>query len=256
MFVTFSFLISISSAQAKMSDQECKQSMEAYVNKYSPAMTKEPLTKQDEINSARASYVLFEHSKVLLDQGCADSPYFKKTNSDLAAYNNVMTNLKKECIKMTGKEDCGSNQNSTGERSESEEQINQSQQLAQENQSKADAARQGKRKVHDPAAEAHHCIKVNTGGSTGSMVNTCNFKISYVDCRYNNTSDELKNWLTCEKQKFGFGFIDAHNEDLTFTRKVQKIYWFACKEPSRPVDYNFVEGRGISGRCHDTANSD
>lgn len=136
------------------------------------------------------------------------------------------------------------------------DQINQSQQLAQENQSKADAARQGKRKVHDPAAEAHHCIKVNTGGSTGSMVNTCNFKISYVDCRYNNTSDELKNWLTCEKQKFGFGFIDAHNEDLTFTRKVQKIYWFACKEPSRPVDYNFVEGRGISGRCHDTANSD
>ena len=132
----------------------------------------------------------------------------------------------------------------------------QSQQLAQENQSKADAARQGKRKVHDPAAEAHNCIKVNTGGSTGSMVNTCNFKISYVDCRYNNTSDELKNWLTCEKQKFGFGFIDAHNEDLTFTRKVQKIYWFACKEPSRPVDYNFVEGRGISGRCHDTANSD
>ena len=131
-----------------------------------------------------------------------------------------------------------------------------SQQLAQETQSKADAARQGKRKKHDPAAEAHHCIRVNTGGLHGSMVNTCNYKISYADCRYRNTNDELKDWLSCEKQKFGFGFIDAHEEDTTFTRKVQKIYWFACKEPARPVDYSFIEGSGIQGRCHDTANSD
>lgn len=131
----------------------------------------------------------------------------------------------------------------------------QSQQLAQENQSKADAARQGKRKKHDPAAEAHHCIKVNEGGLFGSMDNKCNFKIWYVDCGYRPTEKSWLKSMACENQKFGLSTVGPNKRDPSHTRHVEKMYWFACKDPARPVDYKFIEGSGIHGRCFDTANS-
>ena len=130
-----------------------------------------------------------------------------------------------------------------------------SQQRAQETQAKADSARQGKRKKHDPAAEAHHCIKVNEGGLFGSMDNKCNFKIWYVDCGYRPTENSWLKYMACENQKFGLSTVGPNKRDPSHTRKVEKMYWFACKDPARPVDYSFIEGSGIQGRCFDTANS-
>lgn len=282
----FVWIVPITEVQAKISDNECFEKSRVLYHKYEFALKK---YGRSPAAVAQQNYAAALDRKRFIEGECSNSPV---AANSLEGVLNEIESARNFCIKygvgsncsitslddyysgFPGQEISSSNQTQPNndspppkkltaaeqkrqnQQQQAEEISTKSQQLAQENQSKADAARQGKRKRHDPAAEAHNCIKINTVGSTGSLVNICNFKISYVDCRYRNSSDELKNWLTCEKQKFGFGFIDAHKEDLTFTRKAQKLYWFACKEPARPVDYSFIEGSGINGRCHDTANSD
>lgn len=129
-----------------------------------------------------------------------------------------------------------------------EEKMSESQQLAESTQAKADVARQGKRKTHDPGAVASKCIKVNRNGTYGSLDNVCNFKIHYVECHYQSSD----NYLVCEMQHFGAGSIGPHKQDLSLVKNVEAVYWFACKDPAWPLDHEFIDnaqGRGISARC-------
>ena len=122
---------------------------------------------------------------------------------------------------------------------------------AAETQAKADAqARRAGRRVHDPAAEASECIEPNFAPLYGGMRNKCAFKVHYIYC---GSKPEEKSWLKgimeCERQKFGAGAVSPGREGATHTRHVERLYWFACKDPAWPVDHEFVPGQGIRGRC-------
>lgn len=123
-------------------------------------------------------------------------------------------------------------------------------QSVQEFQQKADQARQGKRRRHEPENEASHCIQPDFGGLYGGMKNTCNFKVWYTYCGYRPSE---RSWLTgmnCEKQSFGSDSVMPGNTSASHTHGVQQLYWFACKEPAWPLDHEFVVGSGIRARCY------
>jgi hypothetical protein len=131
-----------------------------------------------------------------------------------------------------------------------------SQQLAQATQAKADQERQGKRKTHDPAAEAHQCIKIdpNPSGNFGAFINGCGYKVNFVTCNYRprNTQGGF-NWAdsaNCEKNGIGLHTPGAGASVAAHNRGTEKVYWFACKAPASPTDARFVAGSGITARCY------
>jgi hypothetical protein len=130
-----------------------------------------------------------------------------------------------------------------------EQQAQQATQVAQDHQTKANQKRQGKRRRHEPENEAHKCISPDFGGLYGGMENTCNFKVWYTYCGYHPTENSWLRGMACEKQSFGTGLVSPGRQDAAHTHGVEKLYWFACKDPAWPVDVEFVDG-DIKGRCH------
>ncbi|NOS75508.1 MAG: hypothetical protein HOP36_13460 [Methyloglobulus sp.] len=130
-----------------------------------------------------------------------------------------------------------------------EQQAQQATQAAQDHQTKANQKRQGKRRRHEPENEAHNCIKPDFGGLYGGMENTCNFKVWYTYCGYRPTENSWLTGMNCEKQSFGSDIVGPGKQDAAHTKGVEKLFWFACKDPAWPVDVEFVDG-DIKGRCH------
>ena len=142
------------------------------------------------------------------------------------------------------------------------QQSNQPQQLAQEaqqqsrqNQQRADQARQGKRKTHDPAAEAHQCVSIDKSVALfGAFKNTCGSKVNFVTCNYRpRTINGGFNWsadFDCDKQQFGMHNPDSGQSVQAHNHNTEMVYWFACKAPALPVDTEFVRGQGVLGRCY------
>ena len=116
-----------------------------------------------------------------------------------------------------------------------EEQINQSQQLAQETQAKAGAARQGKRKIHDPSAEATNCMQPIQGNKEDRIKNICNFEIYYTFCYYQPEEGSSATFTTCEKQSFGAVQLKPGKSHVVYKR-AEKFYWHACKLPTWSVE--------------------
>lgn len=128
-------------------------------------------------------------------------------------------------------------------------QAQQATQVAQDHQTKANQKRQGKRRRHEPENEAHKCISPDFGGLYGGMENTCNFKVWYTYCGYRPTENSWLTGMNCEKQSFGSDEVGPGKQDAAHTHGVEKLFWFACKDPAWPVDVEFVDG-DIKGRCH------
>lgn len=135
-----------------------------------------------------------------------------------------------------------------------QQQSQQAQQQAQQTQARADQARQGKRKTHDPAAEAHECIaKDTTPGLFGGFRNQCNYKVSFYSCNFKpRVVQGGFNWsadFDCEQQKFGLYDMGPGGKTAAHTNNTETVYFFACKSPATPVDVDFVAGQGARGRC-------
>ena len=128
----------------------------------------------------------------------------------------------------------------------------QSQQLAQENQSKADSARQGKRRQHDPSAEATNCIQPLEGKKEDRVKNICDFEIYYTFCYYRPEESSFATFTTCEKQSFGAVQLKPGKSHVVYKR-AEKFYWHACKLPTWSLDNEYIDGKGISARCRDAA---
>jgi len=143
-----------------------------------------------------------------------------------------------------------STQTSSTNQPQGQQQSQQAQQAAQQNQARADQARQGKRKTHDPAAEAHHCIQPNFGGLYGGMRNTCNYKVWFTMCGYRPTENSWLRGMACEKQSFGSDSVGPGREVASHTKGVEMLYWYACKDPAWALDAEFVPGQGIKARCY------
>ena len=131
-----------------------------------------------------------------------------------------------------------------------QQQAQQTQQLAAQNQTRADQARQGKRRRHEPENEASQCIQPDFGGLYGGMKNTCDFKVWYTYCGYRPKENSWLTGMSCEKQSFGSDSVGPGRTSASHTKGVESIHWIACKEPAWTVDTEFVPGQGIKGRCH------
>lgn len=143
----------------------------------------------------------------------------------------------------------------TQQNQSAQQESNQSQQTANQNQARADQARQGKRKTHDPAAEAHQCIEIDKEpGLFGAFKNICNYKVNFSTCNYKpRVKSGGFNWsadFDCEQQKFGLHTPDGGRAVASHNRNTEMVYWFACKAPAFPVDTEFVAGSGVRGRCN------
>jgi hypothetical protein len=127
--------------------------------------------------------------------------------------------------------------------------VTQSQNRARESQQRgdADAQRRGRR-VHDPAAEAHDCIRPIFTGLFGSFENSCNYPVYYSYCAYRPKSDSWLTTLDCEKQQFGSWEVGPNRQSAAHTKGAESIHWFACKNPAWAVDKSF-DGGQIQGRC-------
>ena len=133
-------------------------------------------------------------------------------------------------------------------------QTQESQQRARDVQVRADAdaQRKGKRS-HDPAAEAHECITNDTKSpGFGSLNNSCAYKVWYTFCNFRPKKDSWAEFHDCEK-RFGLGAdeVRANGRSATHVKNTEYTYWYACKDPSWPVDTAYVPGQGITGRCRD-----
>jgi hypothetical protein len=111
----------------------------------------------------------------------------------------------------------------------------------------ADAQRRGRR-MHDPAAEAHECIRPIFTGLYGAFENTCNQQVNYTFCAFRPKQDSWLTSMDCEKQQFGSWQVGANRQATSHTKGAESIHWFACKEPAWSLDHSF-DGSQIQGRC-------
>lgn len=135
---------------------------------------------------------------------------------------------------------------------QAQQQSQQAQQAAQQNQARADQARQGQRKTNNPAAQAHSCIEIDKGpGLFGGFKNTCEYKVNYVFCNFGPKKDSWAEFHNCEKRHgIGADGVGPGRASAAHTKNTAMVYWFACRDPSWPVDSEFVLGKGIEARCH------
>ncbi len=142
-------------------------------------------------------------------------------------------------------------QQQTQQNQKAQQAAQESQQLAQQNQTRADQERQGQRKTNNPAAQAHQCLEVDKDSALfGGFKNSCEYKVNYVFCNFGPKKDSWAEFHNCEK-KHGIGawHAGAGRTSAADTKNTAMVYWFACKDPSWPVDSVFVLGKGIEARC-------
>jgi hypothetical protein len=141
-------------------------------------------------------------------------------------------------------------QQPTQQNQAAQQQSQQAQQQAQQTQARADQARLGQRRRHEPENEASHCIQPDFGGLYGGMKNTCDFKVWYTYCGYRPKENSWLTGMSCEKQSFGSDSVSPGRTSASHTKGVESIHWIACKEPAWALDAEFVPGQGIKGRCY------
>jgi hypothetical protein len=146
-------------------------------------------------------------------------------------------------------------QQTTAQSQSTQSQIQQSQQSAQQTQARADQQRQGQRKTHDPAAEAHECISIDKAGSGnfGAFKNQCPYPVNFTTCNEKpKTIQGSFNWsadFDCTKQQFGLHTPKGNSSVAAHNRNTEFVHWFACKAPAMPTDGTYVPGKGIEARC-------
>lgn len=229
MFVTFSFFISISSAQAKMSNQQCLNKIEELDEKYG--------FQEGEYTADDYKY---EYAKLiqmirLMEDGCANSvPVVKKFGEiDIADGKSHLETIRAKCEKVTGDPNCGYTQTTNNQ--------NQSNNNSQTTQNTA----------NDATTDANNCIKPDSADNNnyGSVTNTCNFDVNFSMCFFKPTEKSVNRNISCEKQKFGADRVKAEQRKPFDLNHAEKFYWYACKAPAIALDSKFVDGEGVRARC-------
>ena len=88
------------------------------------------------------------------------------------------------------------------------------------------------------------------GKKEDRIKNICDFEIYYTSCYYQPEQGTFSSWTTCEKQSFGAGRIKPGKSHYVY-KTAEKYYWHACKLPAWSLDSEYIDGKGISGRCRD-----
>ncbi|HOZ66871.1 MAG TPA: hypothetical protein PLH13_05495, partial [Burkholderiaceae bacterium] len=124
-------------------------------------------------------------------------------------------------------------------------------QQALQNQQRVEQERKGKRRRHEPENEAHHCIDIVTNEpGFGYFKNKCNFKVWYNFCNFNPKKDSWAEAHNCVGRSGNAGDMIANGASAAHVKNTQTVYFYACKDPSWPVDSEYVAGQGLAARCH------
>jgi hypothetical protein len=122
-------------------------------------------------------------------------------------------------------------------------------------QARGDAAAQKKgRRVHSAALEAHDCVSLDRtlGLLYGGFRNSCPYKIVVSYCNFRPKPDTWGQGVNCEKkQGIGATFIGANQGSVDHTNGAEFVYWFACRDPSWPVEAEYSPGQGLMARCRE-----
>ena len=122
-------------------------------------------------------------------------------------------------------------------------------------QARGDAAAQKKgRRVHSAALEAHDCVSLDRtlGLLYGGFRNSCPYKIVVSYCNFRPKPDTWGQGVNCEKkQGIGATFIGANQGSVDHTNGAEFVYWFACRDPSWPVEAEYTSGHGLMARCRE-----
>jgi hypothetical protein len=114
-------------------------------------------------------------------------------------------------------------------------------------------AAERKRRVHKTAAEANHCLRLyrQVNEAYGGFSNGCGFKVDFVFCNVRPKPGSWAAMFDCAKGPNGIGGSSAAANFFSadHTNGAEHVYWFACKSPDIPADVEYVEGRGLVGRC-------
>lgn len=141
-----------------------------------------------------------------------------------------------------------------GNNSEAAQRVRETQRANAEYQAKANnLAAERKRRVHNSAAEANHCLRLykQVNEAYGGFSNGCGFRVDFAFCNYRPKPGSWGEAFDCAKGPSGIAGSDvaANFFSADHTNGAEKVYWFACKSPALPADVEYVEGRGLIGRC-------
>jgi hypothetical protein len=144
---------------------------------------------------------------------------------------------------------------STNENASLQASAQQAQTRAREAQQRGDTDAQRKgRRTHDPAAEAHECIEVDTTSLYGGFKNKCSFPVSYGYCVENPKSGAWTDTplFSCAgmqgKSTAGGGSMGPNGYDANHTKGGTAVHYFACRKPAGAYELTF-DGSQIVGRC-------
>jgi hypothetical protein len=124
--------------------------------------------------------------------------------------------------------------------------VSQATTATQVQQSQADRAFSGKKRVNIQNDVASDCIADPVLGQS-AQANSCETKVNYGFCVLRNTRVANVDGPRCENQQFGVGSVSGRTRVQLFAfGDLGQI--IACKDPSKPYDLEFKDGQ-ILGRC-------
>jgi len=122
--------------------------------------------------------------------------------------------------------------------------------LAQERQLKAAEERRGKGKTHAKGAEANECVKLHGNGVVGGFFNACTYPVELHYCVSQPAKGSSGHEIDCDRTNGAGIRLGVGTPFSAPVKGAARVYWFACKDGSIPVDVDYVRSKGLQGRCH------
>ena len=104
------------------------------------------------------------------------------------------------------------------------------------------------------AQEASHCLSlVKDPQLYGGFTNSCDFPVYVAFCAYHPKKGAWSEAFDCDHDAPGIGrgglaHVNANATEGTHTHNAERIFWFACRQPSFPK-VKYSSGSGFFGHC-------
>lgn len=270
-FVMFSFCICISSAQAKLSQEECfAQGNENRSNSMKKVGALDPKDKTSEFIAGQIFYKYYIYQIKLFEGQCAhyDYPDYKtNAKAEISDAKNSLASLSKNCLKLTGKEDCGSNQASNNITANNPKANNSS--SVKSTSSTNDAAEASKVLASfGTSSQSKSCLRQKPRGDDLVITDACPSPNRHVDTNFFyclvGIKDAKRNDAECGGPKFSkwigggehgeanrYASRQIRNKSDTYisSRGAKKLMMTACRTPYTPTNISYSQQGGLTSEC-------
>lgn len=263
MFVTFCFFISISSAQAKMSNQQCLNKIEELDEKY--GFQEGEYTADD----YKYKYAKVIQMIKLMEDGCANSvPVVKKFGKiDIADGKSYLETIRAKCEKVTGDPNCGYTQTTKNPTANNPKTNNTS--SAKSTSSTNDAAEASKVLASfGTSSQSKSCLRQKPRGDDLVITDACPSPNRHVDTNFFycliGIKDAKRNDAECGGPKFSkwigggehgeanrYASRQIRNKSDTYisSRGAKKLMMTACRTPYTPTNISYSQQGGLTSEC-------